>query len=142
MNTDFLKRLHITLCTISSNYDIDHEKLKEFNQETLELYVREYPWYYMPQGVHKMLMHSHQVVSVKCVPLGSLSEEPQEASNKIFKKSRESFTRKTSRENTNKDLMTRLLCLSDPSISNIRRSKPDRKESRNLPREALDLLKD
>jgi hypothetical protein len=39
-----------------------------------------------------------------------LAEEPQESSNKVFKYSREHFTRKTSRINTNKDLMTRMLC--------------------------------
>ena len=68
-----------------------------------------------------MLIHSHQVVREKSLPIGMLSEEAQEARNKDFKRFRECFTRKSSRKNTNRDLKTRLLCSSDPKISILRR---------------------
>ena len=81
------------------------------------------------------------MIRVKCVPVGCLSEEPQESSNKVFKYSREHFTRKTSRINTNKDLMTRMLCMSDPLVSSTRRSQAEKKLDRTLPAVALALLK-
>ena len=104
------------------------------------MYLDKYKWYNMPQAVHKMLVHSHDVIAIKCVPVGCLSEEPQESSNKVFKASREHFTRKTSRVNTNMDLMRRMLCMSDPLISSMRRSQAGKKE-RDLPPEARELLK-
>ena len=95
----------------------------------------------MPQAVHKMLVHSHAVVAVKCVPVGALSEEPQESSNKVFKASREHFTRKISRVATNTDLIRRMLTMSDPLVATLRRSQETNKKDKTLPVEALALLK-
>ena len=39
----------------------------------------------MPAAVHKMIVHSHQVVRDKPVPIGLLSEEAQESRNKDVK---------------------------------------------------------
>ncbi|GBM99504.1 hypothetical protein AVEN_119782-1 [Araneus ventricosus] len=48
-----------------------------------------------------------------------LSEEVQEVRNKHSRKFRELFTRKTSRIDTNKDLINRLLLTSDSFIANL-----------------------
>ena len=141
VNKDLVKRCYITLCVLASNFEIDAVKLEEFNRETLELYVEQYSWYNMPQAVHKMLVHSHAVVAVKCVPVGALSEEPQESSNKVFKASREHFTRKISRIATNTDLIRRMLTMSDPLGASLRRSQEANKKEKTLPVEALALLK-
>ena len=93
----------------------------------------------MPQALHKVLIHSHQLVRAKPLPIGMLSEEAQEASNKNVKRFRENFTRKTSRKDTNCDLMRRMLCSSDPVISSLRRSADSKKEL-ELPEEAAELL--
>ena len=61
IDTELMKRYYITLCVLASNFDVDAEKLEKYNQETMELYVSLYSWYYIPQAVHKMLLHSHQV---------------------------------------------------------------------------------
>ena len=67
----------------------------------------------MPLAAHNMLAHSHQVVALNAIPFGSLSEEPQESSNKIFKYTHEHHTRKIATEKLNFDLMSRMLCNSD-----------------------------
>ncbi|GBM64859.1 hypothetical protein AVEN_157110-1 [Araneus ventricosus] len=67
-----------------------------------------------------------------------LSEEAQEARNKHNRKFRELFTRKTSRIDTNKDLINRLLLTSDPFIENLR-SRPKIKHGK-ISNEAHELL--
>ena len=54
----------------------------------------------MPQSVHKMLIHSSQVVRDKPVPVGLLSDEAQESRNKDVNNYREHYTRKFSRKVT------------------------------------------
>ena len=94
----------------------------------------------MPQAVHKLLIHSHQVVRVKELPFGMLSEEAQESSNKNFKNFHKLFTKKSSRVSTNQDLMRRLLCSSDPVITSIRRSMVRERKEIDLPKDSKDLL--
>lgn len=50
-----------------------------------------------------------------------MSEEAIEANHKNVRKVRLSHTRKSSRKNTNKDLMTHLLLASDPVLSSNRK---------------------
>ena len=140
MDEELMKRFYVTLCVLSSNEDIDPEKLRGYNRTTARMYISMYSWYNIPQAVHKMLAHGHQVVSIKAIPVGSLSEEPQESSNKVFKHNREHHTRKFSRVQTNYDLMSRMLCNSDPKVSSMRRSQAKDKQNSQLPDEAKELL--
>lgn len=66
---------------------------------------------------HKSLIHGPDVIANFLVPVGQLSEETQEANHKVFKRFRENYSRKISRENTNEDVLYRLLIPSDPYIS-------------------------
>jgi hypothetical protein len=50
------------------------------------------------------------------VPIGKLSEEPQEARNKDFRNIRQNHTRKFSRVAANEDLLNHLFTSSDPVI--------------------------
>ena len=50
-----------------------------------------YPWYPMTQALHKILIHDYAVIELFILPLGMFSEEAQEATNKVFKISRENF---------------------------------------------------
>lgn len=93
----------------------------------------------MPPSVHKMLLHGHEVVRKKPVPVGLFSEEAQESRNKDVKNFREHFTRKFSRIQTSHDLFVRLLASSDPYISSLRRSY-GKKRPLELPLEARELL--
>jgi hypothetical protein len=54
------------------------------------------------------------------LPIGHLSKEAHKARNKDVKKFPKSFGRKISREETNNDIMRRLLVISDPVISAMR----------------------
>ena len=141
MDEELIKRLYITLCVLSSNNEVDAKKLQEYNHETAKLYISLYNWYYMPQAVHNMLANSSQVINIKAIPVGFLSEEPQESSNKVFKFTREHLTRKFSRAQTNYNLMTRMLCSSDPKVSSKRRSQGKEKDI-TLPEEARYLMKE
>ena len=71
----FMERLHIILCAISSFKKLNATKLKAYCLDTAKLNVEKYDWYYMPQSLHKVLFHAHQVVIEKDMPLGILSEE-------------------------------------------------------------------
>ena len=53
------------------------------------------------------------------IPIGQLSEEAREARNKDLKRYRENYRSKTSRIDTNKDLLNRLLLSSDSKISGL-----------------------
>ena len=88
--------------------------------ETAKIYDSQYASFCMPQAVHKMLVHGHQVIKSKPVPIGLFSEEAQESRNKDVKNYCGHFTRKFLRKHTNTDLMRRLLASSDPLISLIR----------------------
>jgi len=86
----------------------------------------------------KFFFKASEIISAALLPIGQFSEEAQEAWNKDLKKFRESFARKISREETNKDLMRRLLVTSDPVISAMR-CLPNLKIS-SLTHEVLQLL--
>jgi hypothetical protein len=55
------------------------------------------------------------------VPIGKLSEEPQEARNKDFRNIRQNHPRKFSRVAANEDLLKNLFTSSDPVISSKRK---------------------
>ncbi|KAL4702683.1 hypothetical protein ACJJTC_018692 [Scirpophaga incertulas] len=96
------------------------DSFNNYAEETRNLYLREYSWYNMPVTVHKVLFHRRDVIASCILPIGQLPEEAQEARNKDNRRYREFFTRKTSRIDTNTDLLNRLLISSDPFISSFR----------------------
>lgn len=118
------------LQTMSSGYKINVEKFKNYALDTGKALVAEYPWYFLPPTVHKVLIHGSEVIEHGLVSIGELSEEAAEARNKDIKKFRLNHTRKTSRIATNTDLLNRLLLSSDPFITG----------SRNLPCKKKSLL--
>ena len=84
------------------------------------------------------MIHGASVIKNSLLAIGQLSEEAAEANNKNVKQFRLSYTRKMSREITNKDLFNRLLLQLDPFISNLRES-PKTKIS-ELEKDVKDLL--
>ena len=92
----------------------------------------------MLTSVHKLLIHSAQIVAHALLPVGQLSEEAQEARNKDIKKYRKDFSRKCSRVKTMEDVFKRLLVTSDPYVSSIR--KLPQKKMKSLTKEATGLL--
>lgn len=92
----------------------------------------------MPASIHKILVHGPDIVNSCILPIGQMSEEALEARNKDCRRYREHNTRKQSRWNTNKDLLSILLLSSDPLISSLRVSTT--KHTTILSSEVLALL--
>ena len=96
--------------------DIDCEKFEKYCLDTAELCINLYPWYSMPPSVHKALLHGSNIIKHLGLPIGCLSEEAQEASNKIFRKARARNSRMQSRKRSNEDIMHYFLISPDPVI--------------------------
>lgn len=138
VNSELVHRFHIILESLGCGFSIDVNAFDLFVKDTRELYLMEYFWYNMPVSVHKVLFHGKEVISSCILPIGQLSEEAQEARNNDNRYYREFFTRKTSRVDTNTDLLNRLLISSDPYLAGLR-SIP-RKNRSILEPEVLSLL--
>lgn len=136
---ELIEHFHTILATLSCGFNVDPQKFKLFCLSTAKLYVDEYPWFNMPQSIHKILIHGYLVIDNISLPIGMMSEEASEARNKDFKKYRENFARKCSRTKTNHDLVNRLLVSSDPLISSGR-TMQTQKNAKFLPTSVLQLL--
>lgn len=93
----------------------------------------------MPTSVHKILVHGAEIINASLLPIGQMSEDAQESSNKYIKKFRENFTRKCSRVKSMENVFLRLLLTSDPFISSLR-ELPRKKLKSLLPEAALLLI--
>lgn len=102
---------------MSSGYEINTQAFAEYCRITATLFVDLYPWYNMPASLHRILIRGSEIIKATPLPIGMFSEEALESRNKDFRKYRESFSRKFSREKTMRDVFCRLLILSDPFIS-------------------------
>lgn len=139
INENLIYRFSVILSTLSCSYDIDAKKFNGYALETADLYVKLYEWYPMAPCVHKILIHSKEVLELFMLPIGQLSEDAQEARHKEIRYYREHNTRKISRISTNQDLLNILLISSDPLISSIRTLPPRQKGIIN--RDVITLLK-
>ena len=102
-------RLYNILCFINSNCTFDVNKFKIYCDETYNLYVNLYAWFYMPVSLHKLLVHSSQIIANFELPIGMYTEEAGEARHKDSKYIREHHTRKMSRTLTITDQFNYLL---------------------------------
>lgn len=89
VDKSLIERLHVMMTALSSGYEIDPSKFKTYCMKTAELYASLHPWYYMPQNLPTILFHGHHVIENMSLPIGLVTEEAQEAMNKVFKKYRE-----------------------------------------------------
>jgi len=109
IDEDIIIRCSILLQCFASGYKINAAKFGEHPLDTARKLISLYPWYYLPPSVHKILVHAPDVINYALVLIGELSEEAAESKNKDTKMFRRQQTRKTSRIDTNTDLMHRLL---------------------------------
>ena len=77
----------------------------------------------MPPTLHRLLIHSAEVVEQCLLPIGMMSEEAAEARHKDLRLFRLHHTRKDSRLHTMSDLFGRLLVTSDPLINSLRQEE-------------------
>ncbi|XP_067616304.1 uncharacterized protein [Eurosta solidaginis] len=129
LDVEIIKKFDVILKTLSSEFEINLDEFNKFCLETRRHYLSLYSWYNIPATVHKMLIHSTEVIKAALLPIGQLSEEAQEARNKDCRRFREYNTRKCSRVATNRDLLSMLIITSDPLINSLReipKKKPDK----------------
>lgn len=135
-NAELLKRFAVILQALASGRKINVRQFASYTEETASLYVKLYPWYYMPATVHKI--HGADVIDFAVVPIGQLSEEVLECRHKEVRRFRSQNTRKISRTKTNEDLLHVLLISSDPVVSLYRQIENSKKK--DLFEEAESLL--
>lgn len=133
-----INRFRVILIAMSSGEKIDVQKFRVYATDTAQLYETLYWWYNMPASVHKVLIHGADIINFFHLPIGFYSEEAQEARNKDFRNIREHQTRKSSRENTNEDILHWLLITSDPLISSMRQTAP--RKHYEFDKDVLDLF--
>lgn len=139
INKNLIKRFYHILVAMSSGFEINVELFRSYCLKTAALYVRLYPWYYMPTSIHKILIHSSDIMERFIVPIGVLSEEAQECRNRDIKRIRQYNSRKCSRKATMSDLFNRLLISSDPCISS--QQVLPKSKIKTMPTEVMTLLK-
>lgn len=139
IDINLIRRLYTILSVINSGYKLNLEKYEQYCFETYQVYVDNYSWFYMPVSLHKLLIHSVEVVSSFLLPIGMYSEEAQECLNKVSKNLRENHARKISRETTLHDQVNFLLAMSDPLITAANWEKTSQKKMK-LTQEALELV--
>lgn len=106
---------------ISSGHEINLIKYKVYTFVTARTFVELYPWFYIPTSVHKLLLHSTEIIAHALLSIGEMSEDAQESCNKYINRYCQDFTRKCSRTKTMEDLFLHLLVASDPFISSLRK---------------------
>lgn len=138
LNPQLLERFYVILQVLSSGFNVNIPLFDDNCTATARLFVAEYPWYYMPTTVHKVLIHGAKIIQYAILPIGQYSEEAQEARNKDVRNYRLYHARKCSRTSTMEDMFHMLLISSDPFISSFQKLKP--KKGKSLSPEALALL--
>ena len=105
VDVNLLYRFKVILEVISSGHKINTEKYFKYATDTVEMYVRLYPWHPMTPTMHKVLIHGAIVIQNALLPIGQLSEDAAEARNKYFRLYRQEFARKFSRVSCNLDVL-------------------------------------
>ena len=90
--------IYVVLQTLSSGLQIDPDVFQVYCVNVANSYVELYSWFYMPQSLHRILLHEHEIVRQFSLPIGLLSEEAQESRSKDFKKFQEHFSCKCSQK--------------------------------------------
>lgn len=116
IDADLIRNFGYILSAMSSGISINTKEFENLCNETAQLYVNLYNWYYMPVTVHKILMHGPTVIKYFLLPIGLYAEDAQETRTKDLRRYRLDHTRKTNRIDSNTDLIKRLFSSSDPYI--------------------------
>lgn len=97
--TEIITRFSVVLKAINSGYAINVQAFRQYCMRTAELYVAAdcFGWYFMPPALHRIFLHGADIIAHAKLPVGTLSEEPQENRNKDIKNYREMRARKCSR---------------------------------------------
>lgn len=128
IDENLIYRIYVILQVIASGFDIKIREFKYYCIATGRLFLHLYPWYRIPASLHKIFIHSAEIIKSVPVPIGQLSEEAQEARNKEYRRAREQNSRKCNRVSTNRDVFNYLLVTSDPKITSLRKHSTPKKK--------------
>lgn len=140
VNKEIIENFKIILNVIACTLPINGDKFGIFARTTEEQLETFYPWRKLTPTVHKVLRHGKHIILCNILPIGELSEEAQESKNKEYKYFRYHNTRKTSRLDQNKDLLSKLLISSDPLISSFRHVMTKKEKLKQFPEKMAKLL--
>lgn len=62
INLELIERFHIILETLNCGFAINPEAFGNYAENTRNLYISKYSWYYMPSTVHKVLFHGKDII--------------------------------------------------------------------------------
>jgi hypothetical protein len=105
LSKKLISRCAVILQIVSSSHAINLEAFDHYAKERTTFLVKQYPWYYLPVSVHKVVMHGVQVATAASLPIGQLLEEVQVSLHKQLKAYRQRHPRKCTRILTNIDLI-------------------------------------
>lgn len=81
---NLIHRFSEVLRTLACCHEINSVAFRSYALQTAELFVKSYPWFYMPSSVHRILIHGADIISHFCLPIGMMPEEALEARNKVY----------------------------------------------------------
>ena len=116
IDEELIKRLYTILTVINSGYKLNSETYQSYADETYQLILAKYSWYYIPPTVHLMLRHAIAIQGELPFNLGEGSEECLESAHKRKRHVREFHARKNSRENNMIDIFHWELLVTDPLL--------------------------
>jgi hypothetical protein len=137
---ELISKMHTILMCFSCHFRISVNKFKEFCRDFFHLWVKKFAWHPMSSTLHKLIVHGHQIIQHSSIPLGYLTEESAESSNKLYRAARINHALKTSREITTHDVFHRRMVESSPAISLKFAYRSMEEKLLNLPIEVVRLL--
>lgn len=78
VDVNLIKHFHSILEVLNCRYSIIADAFEKYTNKTLNIYLKNYQWYPMPNSEHKILCHGAGVIRSCILPVGQLSDEAQE----------------------------------------------------------------
>ncbi len=142
LEVDLVGNIRIILIALSCQFPLDIDRFDEFCKKTAHHYVKFYNWFPLPSSIHKVLIHSRDIMLANELAVGVLGEDASESCNKLYRQNREFHARKNSRKNNLEDVFNRALDSSDPIVASFgMKQRQNSRIRKSLPAEVLNLLK-
>lgn len=134
-------RLKTILICLSIEFPLKSEQFQTFCFATAEFIQKLYPWLPMTSTLHKVLIHSKEIIDNTVLPLGFFGESAAESRHKIYKSDRLHHARTNNRINNLRDIFNRAADTSDPLISTKYLGRRiQQQKSLQLPPEVVEMI--
>ena len=105
------------LSAMNSGFRINIENFKKMGHETAMLADELYPWYKIPQSMHRLFHHVPDFIANCPVTIGQTSEEAIETSHKMTLRALTHHARQNSYKAMNQDVGSYRLLETDPALT-------------------------